>query len=46
MLLKCVSVFFMSIDKLKMLKTKEGSRMKAIRKELEKLENIREIINE
>ena len=39
-------VFFMSIDELKELKAKEGTRMKAIRKELEKLERIREIIGE
>jgi len=39
-----LAVFFMSIDELKELKNKEGTRMKAIRKELEKLEKIREII--
>ncbi|RLC79254.1 MAG: hypothetical protein DRI61_08275 [Chloroflexi bacterium] len=39
-----LTVFFMSIDELKELKAKEGTRMKAIRKELEKLEKIREII--
>ena len=39
-----LAVFFMSIDELKELKAKEGMRMKAIRKELEKLERIREII--
>ena len=39
-----LAVFFMSIDELKELKAKEGTRMKAIRKELEKLEKIREII--
>ena len=41
-----LAVFFMSVDELKELKAKEGSRMKAIRKELEKLERIREIIGE
>ena len=39
-----LAVFFMSIDELKELKAIEGTRMKAIRKELEKLEKIREII--
>ena len=39
-----LAAFFMSIDELKELKAKEGTRMKAIRKELEKLEKIREII--
>ena len=41
-----LAVFFMSVDELKELKAKEGTRMKAIRKELEKLERIREIIGE
>jgi len=36
--------FFMSIDELKELKAKEGSRMKFIREELEKLEKIRDIL--
>jgi len=39
-----LAAFFMSIDELKELKAKEGTRMKAIRKELEKLEKMREII--
>jgi len=38
-----LAVFFMSVDELKELKTKEGSRMRAIRKELEKLEDTREL---
>jgi len=41
-----LAVFFMSVDELKELKAKEGTRMKVIRKELEKLERIREIIRE
>jgi len=36
-----LAVFFMSVDELKELKAKEGTRMKAIRKELEKWEIIR-----
>ena len=39
-----LAAFFMSTDELKELIAKEGTRMKAIRKELEKLERIREII--
>ena len=41
-----LATFFMSVDELKELKNKERSRKEAIRKELEKLEKIREILRE
>jgi len=41
-----LATFFMSVDELKELKNREKSRKRAIRKELEKLEKIREILRE
>jgi len=41
-----LATFFMSIDELKELKNKERSRKEAIKRELEKLEKIREILRE
>ncbi|MCW3140621.1 MAG: hypothetical protein N2V72_00350 [Methanophagales archaeon] len=41
-----LAVFFMSVDELKELKAKEGSRMRAIRKELEKLEAFKSVWGE
>ena len=41
-----LATFFMSVDELKELKNKERSRKEAIKKELEKLEKIREILRE